>query len=87
MTTTDPASASTVLHGTYSVGSDGVLTITIPGKAVEKEWKTTAALDSYQSFYLKSNVSTVTTRWFFDPSLGGAQAYAYAHGQTMPVSH
>jgi len=84
MTTTSTSSASETLPGTYYIDTNGILIINTPGRNTEKVWKTTAALDAYNSLTVGSSTSSALSQWFFDATLGAPQALALAQGK-IPV--
>ncbi len=83
LTSTSLSSASSVLTGTYSIDSNGVLTITLTGKTPETYWKVSSSLDSNGAYDVKSG--SVTAKWFFNQTNGASQARSYATGNTIPA--
>jgi hypothetical protein len=84
MTTNSTSSASKILNGTFTIDANGVITLNFPSLTPEQLWKT-STIDAFNSCLVASNTSSVISRWFYDQSIGGDQAVAFANGQTIPA--
>lgn len=87
LTSASLSSASAILTGTYAIDSNGIITITLPGKTPEKLWKVTSTLDGNNSYDVKSSYNTsLISKLFITQTNGAAQALAYATGAAIPAS-